>query len=76
MGPNQTARGSPPWCSRWRVDRCELFFRSTKKKESRKSTNLEMKYHQVTSSAASPVSLWRIGVCCYNCYKESALCTL
>ena len=73
MGPNQTATGSPPWCTRCRVERCELFFRSTKKKESRKSTNLEMKYHQVTSSAASPVSLYRIGVCCY---EESSLCTL
>ena len=54
---NQEVRGMMQWCTTCRVDRWPNFFRARKKKESKKSTNLEMKYHQVTSSAASPVSL-------------------
>ena len=55
--PSQTKRGRPPWCTTWRVDRWPNFFRRTKKKESKKSTNLDKKYHQVTSRAARPVWL-------------------
>jgi hypothetical protein len=46
--------GSPPWCTTCKLERWENFFLATKKKESKKSMNFEKKYHQVTSSAASP----------------------
>ena len=42
------------WCTTCRVDRCPNFFRARKKKESKKSTNLEKKYHQVMSAASNP----------------------
>ena len=47
----QQVIGIIKWWITWRNDNWLFFFRRTKKKESMKSMNFEMKYHQVMSAA-------------------------
>ena len=43
LGPHQVSKGMMPWWKTWRKERWVNFFFSTKKIESAKSMNLEMK---------------------------------
>ena len=52
--PNHEVSGIMQWWTTWRVERWENFFRARKKNESKKSTYLEKKYHQVMSAASNP----------------------